>query len=99
MYTHTASKWVVEVLSEGVGHNIAGLCVVTLSNNNSALNIYQFPTGKHLLTCQRKSIKFSGCIESLILLLVDGTCYGGPGVLWIQQPVTKSLSLEEQLDE
>ena len=103
IYFFTASKWVVHILDEGVGHNIGltGLCIVTISNSKSTFSISSFYTGKLFLIWHRDDLKtrLSGCIESLIFLEADETCYGGPGLLWMQHPTPKSMILQKQLNE
>ena len=101
-YNFTANKWVVNILSEEIGGRVIGLfklCVVTICHKTSTFNIYGFYTGKNSLTWQRDGIKRSGCIESLVFLEVDETCRGGPGLLWMECPVSQSVKLQKHIHE
>ena len=92
----------VSILSEGIGSRVTGLfqlSVITVCHNTSTLNIYGFYTGENALTWQRDGIKRSGCIESLVFLEVDGTCRGGPGLLWMECPVPQSMKLQKYIHE
>lgn len=97
------SKWVVYILDDGIGHNLGltGLCIATFSNTKSTFNVYGFYNGKYLciLTWHRAEIKLSGCVNSLVFLEASGTCHGGPGLLWMQLPVSQSMTLEGQLNQ
>ena len=101
MCVFTANVWIVYVLDEGVGHKIglAGLCIVTLSSTRSTFNVYDFYNHKHLLAWHRDNLRVSGCIDSLVFLEADITCFGGAGLLWMQHPIPNSMTLEKQLNE
>ena len=89
----------VYILSEGIGDVIGfiGLHVVTICD--STFNIYNFHTDKHLIAWHRDKIKLSGCIESLVFLEADETCRGGPGLLWMQNPMPQAITFQQHLHE
>ena len=78
---------------------VIGLCIISLCNDTSMFNIFDFHTGKHLLSWHRDGIKRSGCIESLVFVEATGTCRGGPGLLWMQYPMPESVTLQRHIHE
>lgn len=97
----TANKWVVSILSDGIGGKIElfKLCVVAMCTTNSTFNLYGFYNSQSLLTWKRSGIRSSGCIGSLVFLEVDETCHGGPGLLWMECLISQSLMLQQHINK
>ena len=89
----------VDIVGEGIGDvtGFTGLHVVTICD--SAFNVYDFHTDKHLLAWHRDDLQLSGCIESLVFLEVNERCCGQPGLLWMQHPLPHAMRLQQSLHE
>jgi len=100
--SYIALIWVVYVLKEGITkHNstLAGLQVITIRSSDATFNLYDFHTGKHLLSWDREAIRRSGCMKSLVFLEAGRRCSGGPGLLWMQHPIPEAMTLRQCLQE
>ena len=87
------------VLHDGIGGtiNITGLHVIALYYNDRRLKLYDCQTGKCLLTWDGQCIRRCGYIKSLVFVEAGRRCYGGEGLLWMQQPIPYSTELCECL--
>ena len=87
----------VYILSEGIGDvtGFIGLHVVTICD--STFNIYNFHNDKHLIAWHRD--KTIGLYRVTGFLRGCETCRGGPGLLWIQNPMPQAITFQQHLHE
>jgi len=99
---HIDFIWVVLILQEGIvtsNTTLAGLRAITIRSSDATFNVHELCTGKQLVSWNRRAIKRSGYIGSLVFLETGRKCSGGSGLLWMQHPKSQAMKMQISLQE
>jgi len=94
--------WVVYILKEGIVESnttLPGLRAIAIRSSDATVNIHDLETRKQLVGWDRRAVKRSGCIGSLVFMETERRCSEGPGLLWMQLPKSKAMTMQTSLQE